>query len=155
MLTRSAEDCIEAIYKLIKERGYARISDISLILDVQPPSVTQMAQKLKDQGLVAYERYRYIKLTPNGEKLAKSVAYRHRTLTEFLKMLGVNEEMAEEDACRIEHYLHPETMERLTKLVEFIRTAPRRPEWLKHFKYYFKTGKRPRACKEETCKKTA
>lgn len=146
MATRSAEDCVEAIYKLIEEKGFARISDISDALSVRPPSVTEMVQRLKDQGYVIYERYRRVRLTPKGEKLAKSVAKRHDILREFLVMLGLSDEMAEEDACRIEHYLHPETMERLTKFVEFVRTAPRYPKWLEHFEHYYKTGRRSEEC---------
>lgn len=150
MVTRSAEDCVEAIYRLIKEKGRARISDISKALNVRPPSVTEMVQRLKGQGYVIYEKYRSVGLTPKGEKLAKSILVRHEILKEFLVMLGLSDKMAEEDACKIEHYLHPKTMERLTKFVEFVRTAPRHPKWLGHFEHYYKTGKRTEECLENT-----
>ncbi|MFQ6086080.1 MAG: metal-dependent transcriptional regulator [Candidatus Bathyarchaeia archaeon] len=125
MATRSVEDCLEAIYNLIRDKGYARICDISTVLGIRPPSVTEMVQRLEKESLIRYERYRQVELTSKGKRLARSVTHRHRILTEFLKMLGVSSRIAEIDACKMEHCLHPETMGKLSKLVE----------------YYCKTGK--------------
>ena len=149
MRRKSVEDYLEVIYRLIDEKGYARIFDISASLNVKPPSVTEMVQKLAKEGYVKYTRYQTITLTNKGREVAKNVYRRHKTLTEFLKILGVEEEIAEKDACEIEHSLHPETVERLTKFVEFVKNAPRDPKWLEHFRIYYETGKYPKCEKNE------
>ncbi|MHC1595314.1 MAG: transcriptional regulator MntR [Candidatus Syntropharchaeales archaeon] len=110
MLSRGMEDYLEVIYKLIQEKGYARSTDIAHQLDVRPPSVTEMVQRLDEDGLLVYERYRGITLTEEGERVAKSVLRRHALLFEFLTLLGVDEEIADLDACGMEHCLHPETV---------------------------------------------
>ena len=131
---------LEVIYDLIQDKGYARTVDISSRLNVQPPSVTEMIQKLDEYGFLVYERYRGLKLTQKGEELAKSVRKRHVTLAAFLKIIGVDEVVAEKDACKIEHNIDSLTMERLTKFVEFVQNSPNNPRWLEHFEHYAKTG---------------
>lgn len=148
MRQKHVEDYLEAIYKLILEKGQARISDISEALKIRPPSVTEMIQKLGKEGYIDYTPYKQIKLTRKGEEVARMVYRKHLTLKDFLKILGVEEGIAEEDACKIEHSLHPETVERLTKFVEFVQKAPKSPIWLEHFEYFYKTGKHPECVKE-------
>ncbi|MDY6966474.1 MAG: transcriptional regulator MntR [Halobacteriota archaeon] len=149
MISKTVEEYMEVIYELIKEKGYARTVDISSRLDVQPPSVTEMIQKLDENGFLVYEKYRGLKLTQKGEDLAKSVCQRHETLAAFLKIIGVDEKIAEEDACKIEHSINTITMNRLTKFVEFVQNAPHDPEWLEHFEFYVRTGKRIRCCDKD------
>jgi len=116
--TPREEDYVEVIYELMREKGYARAVDISANLHVRSPSVTRMLQKLHADDLVLYERYRGIMLTEKGERLAKSVRERHGILVRFLLLLGINRETAHRDAEGLEHSLHPETIERLTRLVK-------------------------------------
>jgi len=143
MITKSVEDYLEAIYNLIEKKGYARTIDIANHLKIRSPSVTEMLQKLDKEGFIIYEKYRGIKLTSKGEEIAKSVKKRHEILARFLEILGVEREIAEEDACSIEHSVHPETMERLSKFVEFVSSAPKDPKWLEHFEHYVRTGEHP------------
>ncbi|MHC1587573.1 MAG: transcriptional regulator MntR [Candidatus Syntropharchaeia archaeon] len=143
MITKSVEDYLEAIYNLIEKKGYARTIDIANHLKIRSPSVTEMLQKLDKEGFIIYEKYRGIKLTSKGEEIAKSVKKRHEILARFLEILGVEREIAEENACSIEHSVHPETMERLSKFVEFVSSAPKDPKWLKHFEHYVRTGEHP------------
>jgi DtxR family Mn-dependent transcriptional regulator len=117
-MSESKEDYLEAIYTLIKSKGVARTGDISKMLKIKPPSVTEMLQKLHEEGLVVYEKYKGVTLTPKGERIAMNIKKRHNILTQFLISLGVSKEIAERDACKIEHVLHPETMERLEKFIE-------------------------------------
>lgn len=140
MRKKSLEDYLEVIYKLKTEKGCARISDISSSLKVKKPSVTEMVQKLSKEGFVIYKPYQNVELTTKGERLAKAVLYRHNLLINFLKIIGIDEEIAEEDACKIEHSLHPETVKRLAKFVEFVQKAPKNLR-LKHHKYFYNTGK--------------
>jgi Mn-dependent DtxR family transcriptional regulator len=83
-----------------------------------------MLQKLHADDLVLYERYRGIMLTEKGERLARSVRERHGILVRFLLLLGVNRETAHRDAEGLEHSLHPETIERLTRLVKVFEENP-------------------------------
>lgn len=146
-LSENEEGYVETIYSLIREHGYARVADIADTLNVKPPSVTNMLQKLDEQKFVTYTRYRGVVLTPKGKLLAETLERRHQALKKFLIMIGVSEETAEKDACEIEHKINRETIGKLTRFVEFVQSAPETPLFLKHFKKFEKTGKRPKDCK--------
>ena len=148
MITESIEDYLKTIYILSERQGFVKTSDISSALKVQPPSVTEMVQKLNKMGYVSYEKYRGIKLTEKGKKIAENVYNRNKTLLNFLEIIGVDRKIAEKDACRIEHDLDPVTMNRLMKFVRFVQSSPRTPIWLEHFRYYMRTGKHIK-CEEE------
>lgn len=123
--TATAEDYLERIYALIKEKGYARVSDIAEALQVSPSTVTRMVQKLDDQNLLSYERYRGLSLTQEGERVGRSIHKRHKALEEFLHLLGVHDqETVERDIEGIEHHLSSQTLNRLTQLVEFFDANP-------------------------------
>ena len=141
--SRSVEDYIEVIYKLVREKGYARVSDISLALKVQPPSVTEMLKKMYEQGLVVYERYRTIKLSEKGEELAKKVLRKHEILFDFLILLGIDEKKAEEDACRAEHFFHPETIMRIKILTEILKSTTSGSKLLSKFWFLCKNESKP------------
>ncbi len=147
MLSESEESYIETVHNLIKEHGYARVADIAATLNVKPPSVTSMLQKLDDQKFVDYTRYRGVILTPKGRTLAETLERRHQALKKFLIMIGVSRETAEKEACEIEHKINRETVEKLVKFVEFVESAPQSPPFLEHFRHYEKTGKRPKECR--------
>lgn len=120
MATRSMEDYLERIYELIQAKGYARVVDIAGLLKVQSPSVTRMVQKLADEGYLEYEKYRGIVLTQKGAELGRAVEGRHRTLTQFLRLIGVGDEKTVfQDVEGIEHHVSPETMEAIRTLVRF------------------------------------
>lgn len=145
-LSAREESYIETIDSLIREQGYARVTEIAATLNVKPPSVTNMLRKLDEQKYVTYKRYRGVILTKKGKSLAKKLQRRHNALKRFLVMIGVSDENAEKDACKIEHRIDPETATRLAKFVEFVQSAPRTPPFLKHFKQYLETGERPKEC---------
>lgn len=132
MPTHSVEDYLERMYNLINEKGYARVSDIADALEIQPPSVTHMLQRLDEEGYVEYEKYRGVTLTEKGEAVGRDIAERHRDLTTLLELLGVqDDERIFRDVEGIEHYLSPESMERIRKLVDFAREHP---EWWDEFR---------------------
>ncbi|MCK4757251.1 MAG: metal-dependent transcriptional regulator [Thermoplasmata archaeon] len=142
MTTGRSEDYLEAIYTVSKKKGYAKVRDISTILGVGPPSVTEMFKKLSDDGYINYEKYSGVTLTDKGREIAEATRLKHDTLKELLMILGINEDIAEEDACKIEHTVHPDTMENLSKFVEFVKGAEEESHWLAHFRHYLKTGER-------------
>ncbi len=148
MKTKTVEEYIEVIYSLQKRHGHVHTNDLASKLDVAAPSVTEMVQKLADRKLVNYVPYRGVTLSKKGEKMAKELIQKHKTLAEFLEIIGVDKKNAEMDACQIEHHVSPQTVKRLNQFVDFVRNAPEDPRWLAHFKKYCDTGKRPK-CERE------
>jgi DtxR family Mn-dependent transcriptional regulator len=147
-LSSSKEDYLEAIAILYKEKGFARVKDISRLLGVKNPSVTGALVTLERDDLVRHERYGYVELTERGERIARDIRRRHAVLRRFLTLiLHIDPETAEEDSCRLEHSISTETIEKLTKFVEFVEACPEQdtPEWLHNFYHYMQTGKR-RGC---------
>src|SRR6187431_2942906 len=122
--TDRMEDYLEVIYELVQEKGYATTVDISSYLNVSSPSVTKMTQRLDETGYLKYEKYRGIRLTDEGVRIAQNIRNRHGLLAEFFKMIGVDEESANSDAEGIEHHLHPETIKRLEDFMNVLKKYP-------------------------------
>ncbi len=121
MPTPSMEDYLERIYKLIDEKGYARVSDIAEGLEVHPSSVTKMIQKLDKDEYLIYEKYRGLVLTNKGKKVGKRLVDRHQLLEEFLGLIGVQQEYIYNDVEGIEHHLSWDSITRIETLVEYFR----------------------------------
>ena len=128
MPTPSMEDYIEQIYKLIEEKGYARVSDIAEALSVHPSSVTKMVQKLDKDDYLVYEKYRGLVLTIKGKKTGKRLLYRHELLEQFLRSIGVKEENIYHDVEGIEHHLSWDAIDRIGDLVQFFEEDEKRSE---------------------------
>ncbi|MBC7086831.1 MAG: metal-dependent transcriptional regulator [Methanomethylovorans sp.] len=140
MTTERTEDYLKAIEKIIEKKGYAQVKDVSRELDLSSPSVTGMFKKLTKMGYINYEKYGGVTLTPEGERIAKKTIKKHSTIRDFLIIIGLDEEIANHDACRIEHILTPQTFDRLTKFVEYMNFNKELPICLDHFKYFYDTG---------------
>jgi len=147
MPSESMEDYLKAIYIIQQTQEFARTGDVGHMLGHKSSSVTEMFRKMADRGYIIYKKYEGAQLTNKGRQEAAAIVVRHTVLRDFLKILGVGEDIAEEDACGIEHHLHEETLKRLTKFVEFVRDSPRNPRWLEHFREYYESDKRPE-CKD-------
>lgn len=122
---------MERIYKLIDEKGYARVSDIAEGLEVHPSSVTKMIQKLDKDEYLIYEKYRGLILTSKGKKVGKRLVDRHQLLEEFLTMIGVHEENIYRDVEGIEHHLSWDSITRIETLVEYFRQDEARVQALR------------------------
>ena len=114
-LGKSSEDYLEAMLMLKEERGYVRSVDIAEHLGVSKPSVSIAVKKLKENGYLEMDRSGFITLTESGHEIAERIYTRHKTLTSFFEMLGVDPEIAQEDACLVEHDLREETFSALLK----------------------------------------
>jgi len=114
-LGKSSEDYLEAMLMLKEERGYVRSVDIAEHLGVSKPSVSIAVKKLKENGYLEMDHSGFITLTESGHKIAERIYTRHKTLTSFFEMLGVDPEIAQEDACLVEHDLSEETFSALLK----------------------------------------
>lgn len=121
MPTPSMEDYLERIYKLMEEKGYARVSDIAEGLSVHPSSVTKMIQKLDKDNYLIYEKYRGLILTPKGKKMGKRLMERHQLLEAFLTTIGVQAENIYRDVEGIEHHLSWDSITCIETLVEYFR----------------------------------
>ena len=141
MRKKTIEDYIELIYDLQKGKKRVHTNDIASAFDINPASVTEIFQKLSDEKYIDYEKYIGVTLTDKGKKVAKDTKNRHNALKEFLMLLGVKEEIADKDACEMEHILHKGTMDAVIKFVEVIKTCQATPFWLERLKTYIKGGK--------------
>jgi len=142
MKRKTTEEYIEIINILQNREGYAKTGKISLHMGVRPSSVTEMLQKLQEEGYTRYEPYKGATLTDSGKTIARGLMKKHKIIADFLEIIGIDRELAEADACQIEHHVTVKTLERLGKFVEFINDAPHEPKWLEHFNYFVQTGKR-------------
>lgn len=131
MATPSMEDYLERIYKLIDEKGYARVSDIAEGLEVHPSSVTKMIQKLDKDNYLVYEKYRGLILTTKGKKMGKRLVDRHQLLEQFLTLIGVQDDNIYKDVEGIEHHLSWDSITCIESLVEYFRRDPSREDELK------------------------
>ena len=124
VLREAGEDYLEAILWLETDNSKdVRSIDVANYLGVSRPSVNKAIGVLKGAGMVEQQPYGKIRLTPQGRQHAQQVAGRHETLRFFLtELLGVTAEVADEDACRMEHVVSHQTME---KLAQYIRTVKR------------------------------
>jgi Mn-dependent DtxR family transcriptional regulator len=134
MATPSMEDYLERIYKLIDEKGYARVSDIAEGLEVHPSSVTKMIQKLDKDSYLVYEKYRGLILTTKGKKMGKRLVDRHQLLEEFLTTIGVNKENIYKDVEGIEHHLSWDSITCIETLLEYFRRDPERKDELQQIR---------------------
>lgn len=139
---KTTEEYVETIYILEKRNGFAKTGQISSEMGIQSSSVTEMLQKLQEQGVIQYKPYKGALLTETGKKLATELMKKHKIIADFLEIIGVERELAEADACQIEHHVTLITMQRLGKFVEFINNAPHEPKWIEHFHYFLETGRR-------------
>ena len=114
-LSSSMQDFLEAILELEENENHVRVTDIANRLKIAKASVNQTVGKLKETGLIRQQSYGPVELTDQGRELAGKIVQRHRKLRKFLvEVLGVDQQTAEQDACRIEHAVSPQTMDRLT-----------------------------------------
>jgi len=145
ILSQSQEDYLKTMYLLGGCDGFVHVRDVAMKLNVKKPSVVAAVKNLVDRGLIKHERYGSLSLTGKGKLIAEEVCERHRVLFEFFhKVLGVESETAEKDACLVEHYISPETKKRLFKFIEFVHRFPseeKDPRWLDHFRSYLATGR--------------
>lgn len=113
----SAEDYLEAILVIEKRRGIVRSIDIANELNYSKPSVSVAMKKLRESGHIEMDADGYIRLLPSGREIAEHIYERHQTLTDFFIYLGVKEEIASADACKVEHDLSSETFEKIKEHV--------------------------------------
>ncbi|NHW44650.1 MAG: metal-dependent transcriptional regulator [Candidatus Verstraetearchaeota archaeon] len=129
---RREEEYLEALYLLWRRDEAIRVKALAEMLNVKPPSIVEYLDKLARKGLVRYVKHETITLTDEGARLAEAIYKRHEALKEFLMtFLKLPEDIAEDDACGIEHELHDLTVNRIVKLMDFFRENPQALSTLK------------------------
>lgn len=125
MLTSVMEDYLETIFNLEIDKKVVRVKDIAGKLKVKMPSVTSMLKTLSERGFVNYEKYEYVFLTDEGIAIGKEITRRHAILFKFLTdILHVDPAKAADEACKMEHVLSPDTMDRLMSLMATMIECP-------------------------------
>ena len=123
--TTREEDYLEVIAELVELKGYATTLDISRFMNVSPPSVTKMLQKLDEKKYLEYEKYHGINLTNMGKQVADTIRWKHSTLLEFFEILNVGKEIANQDTEGLELHLNPKTIRQLRKYITFLKSNPK------------------------------
>ena len=126
-ISPSLEDYLEAIHRIVEAKGAVRARDIAARLGVSRPSVTGQLKVLAEKGLANYAPYDVITLTAEGERVARRVDTRHKTLREFLvRVLRVQEDEADKAACSMEHGHTAPISRKLEKFVKQYNTSDKR-----------------------------
>lgn len=139
------ENYLKAILVLAEEQGVVRVRDISRMMHVKMSSVTAALGALSNSGYVKHESYGYAQLTPKGHDMARDVHKRHHMLLRFLRdVLEIDPQMAEKDACGMEHAISPHTLKKLERFVGFMEIDPKGQirNCLAQFREYSSSGKR-------------
>ena len=117
-LHASGEDYLEAILVLQKQKGMVRSVDVARHMEVSKPSVCHAVATLKNGGFLTMDDGFFLHLTNIGREVAEQIYEKHRFFTERLIAAGVDSEIAEADACRIEHVISEESFRRLKAVAE-------------------------------------
>ena len=142
-LSKSLEDYLEAIYVISLTQKVVRVKHISNFLKVKNPSALRAIKTLEKNGFLQHERYGFIELTEKGLKYAKAIYEKHILIKDFFeKVLMIPSDIAEHDACLLEHYLSEMTLDRMSKFLYFRKTCPKGTEPSEEFEYFLKHGKR-------------
>ena len=117
-LQESGEMYLETILRLSKQKNLVRAIDVAEEMGYSKPSVSRALTKLREDDLILTTRDGYIGFTEAGRTIAEKVYHKHQLLTEFITRLGVSEQTAEQDACRIEHVISDETFDAMVRHAE-------------------------------------
>ena len=140
-LSHSLEDYLEAIWIISREKKVVRVKDIMKFFGYKVSSVNNALKNLASKNLIIHEKYGYIELTSEGEKLAENIYKKHKTIKKFFsEILEVDPTIAEKDACNVEHYLSEKTFEYFYRFIEFIEN--KEPQCLEKWKNYLKKIKK-------------
>jgi DtxR family Mn-dependent transcriptional regulator len=125
MASESVEQYLECIYELSKDNVQVKTGEIASRLELSPASTTEMIQKLANDGYLDYEMYKGVTLTSKGRLVAERIKRKHRLLEYFLvRILGMKREESHKEACKLEHDISDESIERLCKMMNDPETCP-------------------------------
>jgi DtxR family Mn-dependent transcriptional regulator len=126
-VSRRHEDLLEVIYEISRNKGYAKSRDVAAALAITPATVTDGFKRLQDAGLVNYEPYGGVTLTDTGREIAIRTQGSHDCIRRLLEIAGVPSDIADRDACIMEHGLSDTSREALTRVESFLDICRRHP----------------------------
>jgi len=143
-ISATLEDYLEAIFELARDKGAARVRDIAASLSVHKSTVSAALKNLAQKRLINYSPYEMATLTPKGRRIAEGIMQSHKTIQRFLtEVLFVGQDSAEENACRMEHVMDQEVLDRLVLFARFVKRCPRASkDWLARLSQYVARGGR-------------
>jgi DtxR family Mn-dependent transcriptional regulator len=143
-VSHSVAHYLTAMADLHADLGYARVSDVARQLRVTKGSVSIQVKHLKKKGYVTEDPNRFLQLTALGQTVVDDVRHNRQALIQFLaRVLGVSPARAEEDACKMEHLLSPETGRQILALVDLLRSDdPDARRFVRKFKKFKAESKR-------------
>ncbi len=122
-ISHSAAHHLVAIWELLAEYGYARVSDVARMLEITRGSASITLKGLKQRGLVTEDDRRFLGLSPAGEHIARSVTAKKQIMLKFfVETLGIDEAQADIDTCKIEHLISNETADRVARFMRFVES---------------------------------
>ena len=125
LLSESLENYLEAILHIVEEKHAAKPRDIAKALSVSNSSVTGALRTLADKALINYAPFEVITLTEQGAQIANNIVKRHKVFHDFfVNILAIEEEEADEVACRMEHAVTPVVLERFTQFLDYVERSP-------------------------------
>jgi len=136
MKTRTIEEYIEKISFLEKKEGQASTNALAQVMGVRPPTITEVLKKLHIGGYVHYTPHAGATLTDKGRCLAEELGEKHRTIADFLSLIGVSQAIAEHDACQIEHIVSQDSVIRIRMFLSSVKSDPAISAWLEECKKY-------------------
>lgn len=150
-LSPNMEDYLETIFHLVRTKTVARSKDIARKLEVKRSSVTGALRSLSQKGLVDYEPYGYVTLTRDGTEIATKIVRRHEALRDFfVRVLSIDAVEADEAACKMEHGVSKQIVDRLLDFADFVEVCPRAgAKWIHGFGYQCAD----KAVSKETCER--
>jgi Mn-dependent DtxR family transcriptional regulator len=135
LLSPSAEDYMEMIYRLSQKQGFTRVNDLAGALNVKPPSVTKMVKKLSEMNLLKNEKYGVITLAKEGNTLGKALLYRHNLIEDFLRLLNIKDGLLTETE-KMEHMVNDEILSGIKDLVDFFDDNPKLLDGLNQYRIH-------------------
>lgn len=149
-LSTTLEDYLETIFRLERDRRFARVRDISAALNVAKSAVTTALQSLSDKGLVNYQPYEPVTLSAAGHETAARVVLRHEVMKDFLRnVLGLEAERAGTIACGMEHAIDRDALNRFVCFLAFVgRRRGEGESWLEEFRRFIREGTAEKTCEE-------
>jgi DtxR family Mn-dependent transcriptional regulator len=149
-LSSTLEDYLEAIFRIESRKRAARVRDISNHLGVAKSTVSAALKSLAEKELIDYEPYELAVLTEKGREKALRIVMNHQVLRYFLEdVLVLEEKRAEDIACRMEHAVDREVIERFVCFLAFINNSgQKRKRWIDEFRCFIREGSGGKSCKD-------
>ncbi len=137
-LSETTENYLKRILWLTSDKEFARISEIADLMGRSLSSTTEAMRRLEEQGFVEYLKNGKIRLTERGYEIASKVNDAYQVISDLLILLGIDSEMAHLDACSMEHAISQNTIETISRFVDYINSDPVNRALLEKFRNSFK-----------------